>query len=91
MYEPLGIISPTLVEGKKLYREACYETKGWNPELSKPLVKDYLRWVEKLKNVRVPRSLIKENRKVKGINLHIFADAMAVACSSVTIALIPVA
>ena len=88
VYDPLGIVSPTLVEGKKLYREACDETKGWNSELSKPLVIDYLRWVEQLKNVKVPSSLIKENRKVKGINLHIFADASAVACSSVTIALI---
>ena len=43
VYDPLGIVSPTLVEGKKLYREACDETKGWNSELSKPLIKDYLR------------------------------------------------
>ena len=86
VYDPLGIVSPTLVEGKKLYREACDETKGRNSELSKPLVKDYFRWVEQLKNVKVPRSLIKENRKVKGINLHIFANASAVACSSVPIA-----
>lgn len=88
VYDPLGIVSPTLVEGKRLYREACDETKGWSSEISKPLVKDYLNWVEQLKNVKVPRSLIKENKKVKGINLHIFADASAVACSSVTIALI---
>eukprot|EP00795_Rhopilema_esculentum_P000677 gene677-biopygen7196 len=88
VYDPLGIVSPTLVEGKRLYREACDETKGWNSEISKPLVKDYLKWVEQLKNVKVPRNLIKDNRKVKGINLHIFADASAVACSSVTIALI---
>ena len=89
VYDPLGIVSPTLVEGKRLYREACDKTKGWNSEISKPLVKDYLKWKEQLENVKVPRSLIKENRKVKGINLHIFANASAVACSSVTIALIP--
>ena len=47
-----------------------------------------MKWVKQLKNVKIPRSLIKENRKVKGINLHIFADASEVACFSVTIALI---
>ena len=88
VYDPLGIVSPTLVEGKRLYREACDEMKSWNTELPEPLATGYLKWVEQLKNVKVPRSLIKEIRKVKGINLHIFADASAIACSSVTIALI---
>ena len=88
VYDPLGIVSPTLVEGKKLYREACDEMKSWNTELPEHLAKGYLKWVEQLKNVKVPRSLIKEIRKVKGINLHIFADASTIACSSVTIALI---
>ena len=88
IYDPLGIVSPTLVEGKRLYREACDEMKSWNTELSKPLAKCYLKWVDQLKNVKVPRSLIKEIRKVKGISLHIFADASTVACSSVTIVVI---
>ena len=81
VYDQLGIISPTLVEGKRLYREACDEMKNWNAELPKLLAKCYLKWVEQLKNVKVPRSLIKEIRKVKGINLRIFADASTVACS----------
>ncbi len=40
VYDPLGIISPTVVEGKRIFREACDEGKGWNNEVSKPLVKD---------------------------------------------------
>ena len=28
VYDPLDIVSPTLVEGKRLYREACDEAKG---------------------------------------------------------------
>ena len=46
VYDPFGIVSPTLVKGNKLYRETCDETKGWNSELSKPLVKDYLGRIE---------------------------------------------
>ncbi|CAB4029441.1 Hypothetical predicted protein [Paramuricea clavata] len=32
VYDPLGIISPTMAEGKHIYREACEEKKGWNAE-----------------------------------------------------------
>ena len=34
VYDPLGIISPTMAEGKHIYREACEEKKGWNAEVS---------------------------------------------------------
>ena len=30
VYDPLGLISPTMAEGKHIYREACEEKKGWN-------------------------------------------------------------
>ena len=29
-YDPLGVISPTIVEGKRIYREACDQKTGWN-------------------------------------------------------------
>eukprot|EP00794_Sanderia_malayensis_P002861 gene2861-3307_t len=88
IYDPLGIISPTLVEGKRIYRDACDENKNWNTEISKPLAKDYLSWIRQLRNVKIPRSLIKENRKVKSVSLHLFADASEMACSAVTVAVI---
>ena len=36
IYEPLGILSPTMAEGKGKYREACDEKRGWNAEVSTP-------------------------------------------------------
>ena len=30
IYDPLGLISPTVVQGKQIYREPCDENKGWN-------------------------------------------------------------
>ena len=29
-YDPLGVISPAIVEGKRIYREACDQKNGWN-------------------------------------------------------------
>ncbi len=34
IYDPLGIISPTLAEGKRIYRDVCDEKKGWNADVS---------------------------------------------------------
>ena len=42
--DPLGIVSPTLVEGKQIYREACDENQEWNKEVSPALTKDWLKW-----------------------------------------------
>ena len=30
VYDPLGIISPTIVEGKHIYRKACDENQSWD-------------------------------------------------------------
>ena len=43
IYDPLGLISPTMVQGKQIYREACDENKGWNSEVSPALTRDWLR------------------------------------------------
>ena len=63
VYDPLGIISPTLVEGKRIYREACDENQEWNKEVSSALTKDWLKWTRQLRNIKVPRSLIKDCKK----------------------------
>ena len=88
IYDPLGIISPTLVEGKRIFREACDEKKGGDAGISESLVKDYLSWMKQLRELKIPRSLVKEIRSVDAVNLHIFADASEKACCAVTIAVV---
>ncbi|XP_028410907.1 uncharacterized protein LOC114533565 [Dendronephthya gigantea] len=88
VYDPLGIISPTMAEGKHIYREACEEKKGWNAEVSPELKKQWHKWNKQLKNVEVPRSLTGNSKETKAIELHVFADASNLACSAVTIAVV---
>ncbi|XP_028415516.1 uncharacterized protein LOC114538581 [Dendronephthya gigantea] len=88
IYDSLGIVSPTMAEGKRIYREACDETKSWDAEVSQPLEQEWLRWTKQLRNVKIPRSITKDIRKIKDIHLHIFADASAIACSCATIAVV---
>ncbi len=88
VYDTLGVISPTMVEGKHIYREACDEKVGWNSEVSNKTSKEWTKWRQlHLRNVRIPRSLTRI-RKVKAIHLHVFGDASFTACCAVTVAVI---
>ena len=75
VYDPLGIKTPTMAEGKHIYREACDEKKGWNAEVSLRLNNQWLRWTKQLKDVRVPRSVASFVGEIGAVHLHIFADA----------------
>ena len=85
IYDPLGILSPTTVEGKRIYREACDEKNGWNGEISDPLKKQWTKWTKQLKSVTVPRSIMRNVTKTKTVHLHIFADASNLACCAAAI------
>ena len=56
--------------------------------ISEPLMKDYLSWMRQLKELKIPRSLVKEIKSVNAVNLHIFAYASKKACCAVTIAVV---
>ena len=86
IYDPLGILSPTTVEGKRIYKEACEEKKDWNAEISDPLRKEWTKWTKQLKNVTVPRSIVRNMTKAQAIHLHIFADTSNLACCAAVIA-----
>ena len=61
IYDPLGIISPTLVEGKRIYRNVCDETKCWNAEVSPQLIYQWLKWTKQFMNVKVLRNINNNN------------------------------
>ena len=86
--DPLGIISPTMVEGKQIYREVCDEKIGWNTEVSSVNMRDWLKWSSQLRNIKVPRSVARDISKIKAVHLHVFADASNIACSAVTVAVV---
>ena len=85
VYDPLGILSPTMAEDKHIYRESCDEKLGWNAVVSERLAKAWLKWIAQLRSVKVPRSLVRQPNQVKSITLHLFADASSLACSAATI------
>ena len=85
IYDPLGITSPTLAEGKRIYREVCDEKRQWEAEVSTSLERQWRMWTKQLTNVQVPRSIIQSNAVLRTIHVQQFADASNLACSTLTI------
>ena len=59
VYDPFGFISPTTVKGKEIYRDACDQTRGWNTAVPDQIRREWLKWTNQLRNVKIPRSLVK--------------------------------
>ena len=76
IYDPLGMLSLTTIEGKRICREACDEKKGWT------------KWTKQLKNVAVPRTIVTNMTKADVVHLHVFAYASNLACCAAAIAVI---
>ena len=77
-----------MVEGKRIYREACDEKIGWNAEGSGANMRDWLKWSSQLRNIKVPRSVTRDINRIKAVHLHVFADASDTACSAVANAVV---
>ena len=88
IYDPLGIVSPTMVQGKHIYRQACDEKKGWNAEVSSQLRDEWFKWTKQLKTVEIPRSVATLIGEITGVDLHLFADASNLACCAARLELV---
>ena len=88
IYDPLRIISPTLAEGKRVYREVCKEKRGRITEVSRKLKYQWLKWTNQLRNVKMPQSINKSIRRMKAVDLHIFADASTLACCTAAVSVV---
>ena len=78
----------TTVEGKRIYREESDEKTGWNSEVSSATRQDWLQWSNQLRNVKLPRSIVENKSKIRGVQLHVFATASNKACSAATVAVV---
>ena len=76
IYDPLGLGSPTILEGKVLYREVCDSRLAWDKALSGVALDKWNAWKKILPDkVEIPRSLAQHQERIVGIDLHGFGDA----------------
>ena len=75
VYDPLGLVSPTTLSGKLLYRKACDLKIAWDAELPEGLINELLRWEEGLSSgITVSRPLTAHRESITNIDLHCFGD-----------------
>ena len=76
VYDPLGLVSPVMLEGKLIYREICNQKLAWDAPLPDVYANRWKNWEHKLPNsVTLPHSLATYQEPIKEIKLHAFVDA----------------
>ena len=76
IYDPLGLVSPTTLTGKMLYRDVCDSRIAWDKTLPRLLLNRWTAWKNCLpEKVEIPRSLAKYQEETEAIDLHGFGDA----------------
>ena len=73
VYDPLGIVSPVMHEGKLLYRDTCDQKKAWDAPLPEEIADQWRKWERGLpKAVSVKRSIPLYQEEIDEIQLHAF-------------------
>ena len=83
LYDPLGFVTPVVLNARLVYSEACTEKLGWDEDVQGKLLSRWLSWVEglpRLQNVRIKRHCRIDFAQNQ---LHFFPDASNVASGTV--------
>ena len=85
VFDPLGLVSPVILEARLIFRNVCQQGTNWDDPIPLQDAGRWKKWKEdliELNNVKIFRCL-RPDRKLIGIQLHVFADASSYARGSV--------
>jgi len=76
VYTPLELVSPVILEGKRLHGEMCLQKLGWDTPLPDDVAKTWREWEQSLpESVSVLRSIPIYQEPIQEVNLHAFGNA----------------
>lgn len=76
MYDPLGLTSPTTLQGKQIYRDICDVKASWDAPIPESIQSRWEKWKRSLPaEVNTPRPLAPYHEQVNSFELHTFGDA----------------
>ena len=79
VFDPLGVLSPFVLLGKKILQQLCREAKDWDETIPEHLLQEWGRWQRDiclLAKLKVPRCYKPDGfGEVKVVELHSFSDA----------------
>ena len=86
IFDPLGLLSPFVIQMKIMFKELCTQKVNWDQELHGATLwkwNSFLTELELLNNVRIPRYYFHANLKPNSIQLHGFSDSSKQAYAAV--------
>ncbi|XP_042887248.1 uncharacterized protein LOC122263026 [Penaeus japonicus] len=87
VYDPLGLVSPFILIGKKIFQDECRLQKGWDDHLSEEGMKRWTRWLldmEHLKDINIERCFKPPGFNEVSYQIHHFSDASEYAYGTVS-------
>ena len=86
LFDPLGFLSPYVIQLKILFQEFCSDHKGWDDPLQGETLekcKSIVLELHYLAKIKVPRYYFEHNQSICGCQLHGFCDASKQAYAAV--------
>ena len=86
LYDPLGLVMPVVLLARILYSELCRKNLDWDEPITGSFIKRWLCWLrglEDLQNVRIPRCYQLKFSSEGQIQFHFFSDASNIARGTV--------
>lgn len=80
LYDPLGLVSPVILEAKLLLQDLCRDGFGWDDDISVEKQQRWSSWLTSLQDLQglsIPRCM--KSGYIKTYQLHVFCDASDVA------------
>ena len=87
MYDPLGLISPVIIQGKMLFQQSTRLNVPWDEPVPSDLAFRWSMWLislEHISSLRFPRCVIPDEFVDGAIELHHFCDASEVGYGACT-------
>ena len=89
VYDPLGFVSPTMLEGKLVYSEACKQKTVWDALLPTKVTELWVKFESKLpSSVLTQQSLAAFREPLDEVKIHAFGDASGKGVSASVYAVI---
>ena len=79
IFDPLGLVSPFILTGKRILQDLCKEGVTWDDEVTENIKSRWEQWkgeLQQLQHIKIPRCYKPENfGEIKAVELHHFSDA----------------